>query len=92
MVEKKSDKVRRLVSEGNYQKALGIAKGFRLGISQEDNKVMTIAHECYSNSRFYSSIGVNPDKAIADGITVLMAWCGKENKAKKNAHSSECGA
>nr|DAJ88929.1 MAG TPA: hypothetical protein [Caudoviricetes sp.] len=39
MPEKKSDAVRRLVAAGEYQKALGIAKDFRLVVSIAGEKV-----------------------------------------------------
>ena len=41
--EKKSDAVRRLVAAGEYQRALGIAKDFRLGISKEERDAMRLA-------------------------------------------------
>ena len=71
--ETKSEIVRRLVSNGEYQSALRIVNGFRLGISKPDLDKMRRAHECYSHSGFYSSIGLNPEKLISDGIETLKS-------------------
>ena len=78
MPEKKSDVVRRLVSTGDYKKALSIVKGFRLGISGEDIGLMTRAHECMTNPGFYSQLGINPEAAIADGIEILKTHYGRK--------------
>lgn len=59
-MERKSDIVRRLVSEGEYKKALRIAKDFRLGISKEDSDCMKRGYECLVFPSFYQSIGLNP--------------------------------
>lgn len=44
---RKSDMVRNLVKNGQYQKALAIAKKFTMGISTKDHRAMVLAHECY---------------------------------------------
>lgn len=74
---KKSDIVRELVSQGNYKKALSITKGFRLGITREQNDKMVRAYECMVDDRFYKSIGVNISEAIQDGVDVLMGLYGR---------------
>jgi hypothetical protein len=76
-VIKKSDIVRELVSQGNYKKALSITKGFRLGITREQNDKMVRAYECMVDDRFYKSIGVNISEAIQDGVDVLMGLYGR---------------
>ena len=78
MFVKKSDIVRRLVAEGNYKKALGIVKGFRLGISREDSGKMILAYECMVYEDFYKRIGTNIEIAIADGIKILKAHYGQK--------------
>ena len=45
-MERKSDKVRRLVADGDFKGALRIAKDFRLGIAKEQSSTMTRAYEC----------------------------------------------
>jgi hypothetical protein len=74
---KKSDVVRELVSQGNYKKALSITKGFRLGITREQNDKMVRAYECMIDDRFYRSIGVNIGQAIQDGVDVWVGMYGR---------------
>lgn len=73
---RKSDMVRNLVKNGQYQKALAIAKKFTLGISEKDHRAMVLAHECYTNARFYKELGVNTDEAIAEGEIVVKRLYG----------------
>lgn len=70
-MERKSDMVRRLVSEGNYRKALSIVKGFRLGITKEQHDSMILAYECMVHPGFYTSLGINLPQAIEKGVSVL---------------------
>lgn len=67
----KSDKVRAFVRNGEFKKALAITKGFRLGMTKEQNDRMTRAYECMTHAGFYEQIGINPEEAISDGINVL---------------------
>jgi hypothetical protein len=83
MTEKKTDIVRRLVSDGNYKKALGIVKGFHLGITREESAKMTRAYECMVRPGFYGQIVKNPSDAIDEGIRILRSLYG----AAKNERS-----
>lgn len=72
-MERKSDRVRRLVAEGEYREALRIAKDFRLGISKTESDLMKRGYECLATSpAFYRSIGLDVDKCVKDGIEVLV--------------------
>ena len=73
MPETKTETVRRLVADGRYPEALRIANGFRIGIVKSDLDKIRRAHECFSNSGFYASIGFDPEKVIADGIDILKS-------------------
>ena len=77
MPEKKSDIVRRLVATGDYKKALGIVKSFRLGILSEESEKMKRAYECMTFPGFYRQIGKDPDIEIAEGIRILKSLYGK---------------
>ena len=79
MPEKKTDVVKRLLIGGDYKKALGIAKGFRLGISKEDSAKIARAYECMVHGDFYRQIGRNPDEEIIAGMAVL-----------KNLYGAKC--
>ena len=74
---RKSDQVRELVRQKNFKKALSIVKGFRLGITREQNDKMVRAYECMVNERFYRTIGTNIREAISDGVEVLIALYGR---------------
>ena len=79
-MERKSCKVRRLVSEERYKEALAIAKDFRIGISNMQRQQMTRAYESIVHPRFYRSIGTDVDRAIREGIDVLKSiYGGGEN-------------
>ena len=79
-MERKSDKVRRLVAGRDYKSALRIAKDFRLGIRIEEWKQMTRAFECMNYPEFYQSIGLDPKAEIRKGIEILCRIYGKESK------------
>lgn len=69
--------VRRLVSAGEYKKALRIAKDFRLGITKEDSNDMRRGYECMATSpAFYRSIGLDVEECVNRGIEVLVRLYG----------------
>ena len=70
-MERKSDKVRRLVADGDFKGALRIAKDFRLGITKEQSSTMTRAYECMVPGRFYQQLGYDLDEKIAEGMKIL---------------------
>lgn len=76
-MERKSDKVRRLVAGGSFKEALRIAKGFRLGMTKAEADAMTLAYECMVHERFYKSIGYDTQQKIEEGIAVLKKMYGK---------------
>ena len=73
---RKSDIVRDLVKEGEYKKALRIAKDFRLGITPAQSNSMKKAYECMVHSRFYLSIGEDVPKRIEEGVETLIGLYG----------------
>ena len=79
-MEKKSDRVRRLVADGDYKGALRIAKDFRLGITKGQSSAMTLAYECMIHGRFYQQLGYDLNQKIAEGLEVLKELYGKERK------------
>lgn len=84
-MEKKSDKVRRLVRESRFKEALAIAKGFRLGISKADVDAMTRGYECIVHPEFYRQIGFNPEEESRKGIEAVMRLYGKEEQCNVSA-------
>ena len=75
-MEKKTDIVRKAVAGGDWKKALSIAKGFKLGISKEQQRVITRAYECMVHPDFYTSLGYDLNAAISDGVSVLTSIYG----------------
>lgn len=73
---KKTEQVRLLVEAGNFKSAMKIAKGFRLGISKDQNDIITRAYECMVHPEFYKSIGVNTKKCIDSGIIIMESMFG----------------
>lgn len=75
-MERKSDRVRRLVAEGEYKDALRIAKDFRLGISRYESDLIKRGYECLVHPEFYKSIGVDVDRTVRLGIAALKCLYG----------------
>lgn len=75
-MERKSDRVRRLVAEGEYREALRIAKDFRLGISKTESDLIKRGYECLVHPEFYKSIGVDVDRTVGLGIAALKCLYG----------------
>lgn len=76
-MKRKSDVVKELVAEGNYRKALSIAKGFKIGFTKEEQSTMTRAHECMVHPGFYRQLGIDEEQAIADGIELVKKVYGE---------------
>ena len=76
-MKKKSDMVRELVAAGDYKKALGIAKGFKIGFTKEEQSIMTRAHECMVHPGFYSQMGIDEANAIEAGIEIIKRAYGE---------------
>lgn len=75
-MEKKTEKVRRLVAEGDLKGALSIAKGFRLGISKADSDDMRRGYEAMWNPTFYQSLGMNPAEIAQKGVDTVIRLYG----------------
>ena len=78
MIVNKTETVKILVANGNYKKALHIAKNFRLGIDIKDSSKLKLAYECLTHKAFYKQIGIDTKKAITEGINILIALYGQD--------------
>lgn len=76
-METKSDRVRYLTGAGYYQQALGIAKDFRLGLTEAESNAIRTAYECMVHERFYRSLGYDLSEKVRLGIDVLKKHYGK---------------
>ena len=75
-MERKSDKVRRMVEEGRYKEALRIAKDFHLGITHEDSDTMKRGYECMVWPDFYRELGKNPSEISQKAIETVQRLYG----------------
>lgn len=75
-MERKSDRVRSLLAEGNYKAALQIAKDFRIGISKAESDLMKRGYEAMVHPEFYRSIGVDVDRTVRLGVAALKCLYG----------------
>ncbi|MCL1986754.1 MAG: hypothetical protein FWG64_02125 [Firmicutes bacterium] len=72
-MQTKSNLVKTLVRQGDYKKALSIAKDFKIGITSDNSNKMKLAYECMVHGTFYKQLGRNIEQTINDGISVLKA-------------------
>lgn len=75
-MERKSDTVRRLVSEHKYKEALRIAKDFRLGICNADSEDMKRGYECIVHPDFYKQLGMDTDRIAQKGVETILRLYG----------------
>ena len=75
-MERKSDTVRRLVSERRYKEALRIAKDFRLGIDRSDSEDMKRGYECIVHPDFYKQLGMDTAKIAQKGVDTVIRLYG----------------
>lgn len=73
---RKTDEVRAAVAGGDMKKALRIAKGFRINVTESQRDDMSRAYECMMYPDFYKQIGTDIAGAIAKGVAVVTALYG----------------
>ena len=77
-MKRKSEIVRELVSGGRIKEALRIAKGFRRGITKEQQNKMSMAYECIMYPDFYKRLGHDIGSEIEAGTAVLLHFYGSK--------------
>jgi len=75
---KKTDKVRRLIAEGNYIEALGIARGFSRDVAKDDLSKIALAYECMVYQHIREQHGKDAEKALLEGIQILKDLYGQD--------------
>lgn len=78
MKQRKSDLVHEMVARCDFKHALKIAKGFRIGITQQEREQMSRAYECMVHPEFFRSIGKNLTEEIEAGIAILVSHYGRK--------------
>lgn len=71
-MESKTDTVKRLVANGEFQKALSLAKTFKRWKTIADKKAIQLASEIKANAGFYRQIGKDIDAEFNKGVDVLV--------------------
>ncbi len=69
--ERKTDRVRRLIREGDMKAALRIAKGFTRGITYGQQHAMSMAYECIVHPEFYRQLGIDTQECVRKGVEVV---------------------
>ena len=73
----KKQQLKNAISDENWKKALGIAKGFIIEFNTEQQRILQIAHESFDdNSRknFYKLMGVDVEKNQEQAIAILKKY------------------
>lgn len=73
---RKSDIVKEAIKDGDFKKALRIAKDFRINTTKEQRNIMVRAYECMIYPEFYKQIGIDISEAIAKGKEVVSCLYG----------------
>ena len=70
-METKNAKVRRLVKEGQYKKALGICKDW-VYENPHHREILRLGYECLLYPEFYKQLGHDPEYCYAHAVSVLV--------------------
>lgn len=71
----KKDYVINMVKEGNFKKALSIAKSFKREFSIEEQRTIQIASDCMNgNSKIYSQMGINTMELTEKAKQILIQY------------------
>jgi len=70
---KKTEQVKQFFAEGDFKKALRIAKNFRIGITEQQSMDMQMAYECMLYPDFYRQLGKDIEKVKSVGISTLRS-------------------
>ena len=72
MIETKTGKAKKLFYSGKIKEALKILKGFRIGYTPQERRMLEIAYECMCGSMaFYESLGHNPEDVISQAQEII---------------------
>ncbi len=71
-METKSDKVRKLVAQGEHKKALNLVRGFRLGFTKQERDVLNRGYECLVNPNFYKALGYDLEACTNEAYELMV--------------------
>jgi len=67
----KTEQLKQLIENNEMDKALSLAKSFKIWDRKEDKEVVILAHECNVNPDFYRQIGKDVPACIEAGVNTL---------------------
>ena len=79
-METKNDKVRRLVSQGEYKLALQICKEWNYK-DPTHREILRLGYECLMYPKFYQQLGYDPDKEYSSAVRVLHIVYGESSRS-----------
>ena len=71
MIISKTELVKKHISNGEFEKALSIAKGFKIGDKELLNTIK-LGYDCLKNPSFYKQIGKDTEACIKDGVDAMI--------------------
>jgi hypothetical protein len=71
LLKTKSESVKDLLTQGNFNEALRQAKSFKLGLTKAEKSTLKRGYECIDNASFYAQLGLVPSVCIAEAVIVL---------------------
>ena len=60
-----------LYRSGQLKRALAIAKTFRMGLTVDEQKAISLAYECYTHPEFYRQLGTDIEASKKVGCQVF---------------------
>lgn len=91
-MESRTQQAIRLWRLGEVVKALKIFKSFRVGLSDEERRILGIAYECYTGGwNFYESIGIDCKEFVDKAKDIIRNKFIKMADKDKLNFQTECG-
>lgn len=75
-METKNEKVRRLVSQGDYKQALQICKEWNYS-TPEHKEILRLGYDCLMYPDFYKQLGRDPQLCYQNAVNVLKEVYGQ---------------
>lgn len=71
-IKNKTKEVSSLLRTGEFEKALSIAKSFRLGFTNEQRRILQIAGDVVKGrGKFYAQLGIDIDSVVNEAMILL---------------------
>ena len=75
--------------EGKLASALNIAKGFKVGVTDEERQVMSLGYECSKRPEEYQQMGYDAEKCFYDAVKVLKTVLNIQEESVKELKEEE---